>query len=598
MAFLAGWFKRRQFVVTTSTSANNYPLLIRVGESSGSSGYDTHCEGLVLPTFNDIRFTSSDDVMLDYWIETLTGSSPNQTANIWVELNTITTAATGTTFYLYYNNSGASSASSGENTFAFFDDFTTETVGTKWQIETAADVFSDSEQSNTYIDSSASVATLCGQMIGYMNFVTKTFSASRPIIFESKTRMMGGINGTVRCSLMYRDKAVAYSAGWHYYACYTGTALAIYQANSLQTSQAYSAATSTYYIWRLELTPTNVTARLFDRARTELVTANHTNNTYDGGGIGLDCYIMVANYKDEVDWVLARSYLSPIPSAGAWGTSENSPLSDTVVIDDSFSRIWQIHLSLEDAVGIHEEPGGREWEAHITLADDIGIDDALQASRLLFLTDEIGIHDADPTYVWIYGRTFTDDVGIDDNLSRQWDIVRTYEDDVGVDDTYAAKWIVRRTFEDDVVVDEETAKSIKSVLEDIVTTDEELYKYVKTFIADEVGLIEGGFGDLVHHAPVPEYQFTKTGEWEGHIPKSVVDYFNIFNVSPWTETQCATGPWTPEPSAGLDWPKTLWQERYDYFRSKHMEDKWFKPKKPGEVWAKEPSGSTTWVQRR
>lgn len=71
-----------------------------------------------LENYNDIRFTNSDgDTLLDYWIE----SSNSSSATIWVEFDSIGTSTS--TFYLYYGNSGASSYSSGANTFIFFDDF-------------------------------------------------------------------------------------------------------------------------------------------------------------------------------------------------------------------------------------------------------------------------------------------------------------------------------------------------------------------------------------------------------------------------------------------------------------------------------------------
>ncbi len=69
---------------------------------------------------SDIRFTSADGTtVLPYWIETWSSSTEN--ATIWVRVNEI--PATGTGIYMYYGNNAATSASSGDNTFLFFDDF-------------------------------------------------------------------------------------------------------------------------------------------------------------------------------------------------------------------------------------------------------------------------------------------------------------------------------------------------------------------------------------------------------------------------------------------------------------------------------------------
>jgi PKD repeat protein len=77
--------------------------------------------------FSDIRFTTSDgDTLISYWIESvITGNY----ADIWIKVPSITT----TTIYIYYGNTSAISASYGDDTFEFFDDFNGVTLNTsKW----------------------------------------------------------------------------------------------------------------------------------------------------------------------------------------------------------------------------------------------------------------------------------------------------------------------------------------------------------------------------------------------------------------------------------------------------------------------------------
>jgi len=75
--------------------------------------------GKMLSSGNDIRFTSSDGTTsINYWIES--GMNTISTV-IWVEVPSI--PAGSSTIYLYYGNASASAASSGTNTFIFFDDF-------------------------------------------------------------------------------------------------------------------------------------------------------------------------------------------------------------------------------------------------------------------------------------------------------------------------------------------------------------------------------------------------------------------------------------------------------------------------------------------
>ena len=69
---------------------------------------------------SDIRLTGSDGTtLIPFWIESwISGSS----ASIWAKIPSIPPA--GTTLFIYYGNSGATtSLSSGTSTFDFFDDF-------------------------------------------------------------------------------------------------------------------------------------------------------------------------------------------------------------------------------------------------------------------------------------------------------------------------------------------------------------------------------------------------------------------------------------------------------------------------------------------
>lgn len=133
MSWLSGWTYRKAVTLSRESGVvTNYQMKLLVGESSGATGENVDCGGLCLSTFNDLRFTTSDGTtLLDYWIESVTGTTPNQLATIWVECDSIGTSAT--TFYMYYGKADATSVSSGLNTFPFFDDFNGSSLDTdKW----------------------------------------------------------------------------------------------------------------------------------------------------------------------------------------------------------------------------------------------------------------------------------------------------------------------------------------------------------------------------------------------------------------------------------------------------------------------------------
>ena len=108
----SSWLYRKPITIdnTSGTSTlTNYQVQVSVT-------YDSHMQS----DFDDIRFTDSDGAaLIDHWRETYTTST---SATFWVEVPSIATSST-ITIYMYYGNSTATSASNGDNTFDFFDDF-------------------------------------------------------------------------------------------------------------------------------------------------------------------------------------------------------------------------------------------------------------------------------------------------------------------------------------------------------------------------------------------------------------------------------------------------------------------------------------------
>ena len=106
-----------------------YQTQIAIANPAGSSLSNFQVQVALNGSFNfaqaksdgsDVRVTASDGVTsIPFWIESWNAS--NASAVIWVQVPSI--PSTGTTVYLYYGNPAASSASNGNATFNFFDDF-------------------------------------------------------------------------------------------------------------------------------------------------------------------------------------------------------------------------------------------------------------------------------------------------------------------------------------------------------------------------------------------------------------------------------------------------------------------------------------------
>lgn len=113
--WLANWVYRKEIAIahTDDGAQSNYQIKLLVGESSGSGTNNVHCAGhLAYSDYRDLRFTASDGTTLcDYWIESLSGSTPNQVATVWIKVPSIAAHPNNTTIYMYYGNSGASAGS-------------------------------------------------------------------------------------------------------------------------------------------------------------------------------------------------------------------------------------------------------------------------------------------------------------------------------------------------------------------------------------------------------------------------------------------------------------------------------------------------------
>jgi hypothetical protein len=124
---LDSWRYRKGITINNSLNSNtltDYQVLIQMDTASLIS------QGKMRSDCGDIRFTDEDgQTLINYWIE----SGCNTTSTkIWVKVPSIPASSTKT-IYVYYGNPSATSASDGEATFDFFDDFEGASLDTrKW----------------------------------------------------------------------------------------------------------------------------------------------------------------------------------------------------------------------------------------------------------------------------------------------------------------------------------------------------------------------------------------------------------------------------------------------------------------------------------
>ena len=104
----SSWNYRKMVSITNSSGVGQTNILVKVINDYNLSGL---VDGAKLQSdLDDIRFTDSDNNLINYWIEDATNSS----ADIWIRLSSL--PSSGATVWMYYGNSSASSGNS-----PFFD---------------------------------------------------------------------------------------------------------------------------------------------------------------------------------------------------------------------------------------------------------------------------------------------------------------------------------------------------------------------------------------------------------------------------------------------------------------------------------------------
>jgi hypothetical protein len=135
--FNNSWSYRKGHIINGigTTAGINYQIRIVVINGTGTDdGEIVYISNKARSDFGDIRFTTLNGDLLDYWLESL---NAGMNATFWVEIAGNLTEQAQTT-YLYYGNPVATTTSNGDNTFIFFDDFSGDL--SKWNIHIGTDV--------------------------------------------------------------------------------------------------------------------------------------------------------------------------------------------------------------------------------------------------------------------------------------------------------------------------------------------------------------------------------------------------------------------------------------------------------------------------
>ena len=336
MGWLSGYNYRKSVTLSRASGAvSNYQMKLLVGESSGATGEDVDCGGLCLSTFNDLRFTTSDGAtLLDYWIESVTGTTPNQLATVWIEFDSIGTTAT--TFYMYYGKADASSVSNGANTFLFFDDFDDNSLDTdKWEVLL-----------NTWQETGGLLKGTCGDT-AYSVIISKNQVAPTDnYAVDATIAAQYGLNtGNYQSGLVINDAKTTATIGLGYWVDLTGYDEWIVQDESGALTEGtkdtgFDARNTNLYSFRK-----NGTAhKLF------VNDAEKVSHTYSWGTAPqyVGCFVAYATNYANFNNFRVRNYLITEPAWGAWGTQQGSIFTEeTLTLTDTSIGIFPYEITSE-----------------------------------------------------------------------------------------------------------------------------------------------------------------------------------------------------------------------------------------------------------
>jgi hypothetical protein len=421
----ASWSYKK--VYNLSNASAGYQMKILIGSDVGEGSCDVNCESHCNTDFSDLRFTNAaEDTELDYWIESYTTDG---VAVVWIETNG------DASLYMYYGNAGASTTSSGANTFQFFDDFPGVALDltTKWG-QTGSSTLAVSGGEFT-------ITTTSSGVVNYVYAKQATY----------------GKNYAIRTKM----KAVSGSRS-------AGCGFDLYQGTDFFASDT-GGATFEQFEWTAACGTYNFYSTSYQLIDYERLSDHHLYGKVDGttrespnsGEPTASLYLTIGEKyaksdvcKQTFDWVLIRKRPDTLITVSSYGAEETNAggaltkaLASSLTISDAVARtsVWQRTvsdtLSLSDLIS--KKPG-KEFTETLTISDDF---DYL---RILLLSETLSLSD---TQVFDYGKGLLNTLSISDLVSKEYG--KVFSDTLSISDLLISLKYFLRNLSDTLVISDD-----------------------------------------------------------------------------------------------------------------------------------------------
>lgn len=312
-----GYFYRRKITISGSQGAGTgYQVLLKVGESAGSSGCDFHLDRRFfrMPArgeSGDLFFTAGDGkTPIPFWVEKVTGSGLNRIAHVWVKIPQ--NLETDQDIYCYFGRLDAPNVCDGGQTFLFFDDFEGSWLDTtKWLLGRWAGTGS---WTVTVSNGFVRISTGSG--------ITAGIVSRQGFSFPFAVRALYRRNSGSSYHAIVQDSSGSdrdwvrhgYSSGTYYYEKKTSGIVSTYQSFS---RSAPSSFTEIEIIW------TATSSRYFESG--SQVNTITTQDRFSTGTNYVQLFTVGISNADY-DYVFVRKYVSPEPAFKSAGEIELPPL--------------------------------------------------------------------------------------------------------------------------------------------------------------------------------------------------------------------------------------------------------------------------------
>lgn len=298
MSYTSWKYKKSVTLTHASGVLTSYQKKILVGESSGATGEDVDCGALCKTDFSDLRFSNTAGTSLSYWIESITGTTPNQLAIVWVNFDSIGTSAT--TFYMYYGNANATTEVNGTNTFPFWEDFATLDLSVWTPLTTDGTV--------TVANSIMSLNNTTGG--GSLNIVANVSHWTLPIVVEWKYRRPSFYRNRVHIGEIATFDWGDFSPNF-YWNGFTGV----------------SFTNNVWYIYQVTHLSNNLALNIYDTAYASVLLARTSAVTWANNGMFSAAGTENTSSDIDIDWVRSRQYAAVEPTWGSWSVQTSNVIS-------------------------------------------------------------------------------------------------------------------------------------------------------------------------------------------------------------------------------------------------------------------------------